>query len=198
MHTDTSFHPGANAIIAEAIARHVPVVSARQMLKWLDGRNGSSFGPLTWNNNQLAFTITALPDALNLQGMLPFYAEYGQLVSLTRDGSPVAFTKQTIKGIEYAFFNVPVGTASWLASYSSSPSAPFVQAVLLYSPAKRLVTHHQAYNGRRATMVPIGLRYLALPTIHFLLWPQLLITTRDSTVQYGPMQMDQRILTLHC
>lgn len=126
MHTDTSFHPGANAIIAEAIARNVPVVSARQMLKWLDGRNGSSFGPLTWNNNQLAFTITALPDALNLQGMLPFYAEYGQLVTLTRDGSPVAFTKQAIKGIEYAFFNVPAGTASWLATYSSSPSAPVV------------------------------------------------------------------------
>jgi hypothetical protein len=126
MHTDTSFHAGANSIIAEAIARNVPVVSARQMLKWLDGRNGSSFGSFNWNNNQLAFTITALPDALNLQGMLPFYADNGQLVSLTRDGSAVPFTKQNIKGIEYAFFNVPVGTASWLATYSSPATAPLV------------------------------------------------------------------------
>ena len=36
--------PGADAIVAEAQARGVPVVSAAQMLDWLDGRNDSSFG----------------------------------------------------------------------------------------------------------------------------------------------------------
>ena len=35
--------PGADAIVAAAKARGVPVVSAKQMLAWLDGRNGSSF-----------------------------------------------------------------------------------------------------------------------------------------------------------
>ena len=39
--------PGADAIIAAAQARGVPVVSARQMLTWLDGRNTSSFQGLS-------------------------------------------------------------------------------------------------------------------------------------------------------
>ena len=46
MHTDSANHPGQQTIIASAMAKGVPVVSARQMLTWLDGRNGSSFdGP---------------------------------------------------------------------------------------------------------------------------------------------------------
>ena len=45
--------PGSDAIVASAQARGVPVVSARQMLAWLDGRNGSSFGSLTWSGNTL-------------------------------------------------------------------------------------------------------------------------------------------------
>ena len=44
MHTDQYPHPGSDAIVAAAQARHVPVVSARQVLEWLDARNGSSFG----------------------------------------------------------------------------------------------------------------------------------------------------------
>src|SRR4051794_14685904 len=43
MHTDFPSHAGADAIVAEAQRRGVPVVSAAQMLTWLDGRNGSSF-----------------------------------------------------------------------------------------------------------------------------------------------------------
>jgi hypothetical protein len=44
MHTDQSVHAGADAIVASAQARGVPVIAARQMLEWLDGRNNSSFG----------------------------------------------------------------------------------------------------------------------------------------------------------
>ena len=46
MHTDDPSSAGADAIVASALARGVPVVSARQMLDWLDGRNGSSFGSI--------------------------------------------------------------------------------------------------------------------------------------------------------
>ena len=41
--------PGQQAIVNAALATGVPVVSARQMLTWLDGRNGSSFEDLAWN-----------------------------------------------------------------------------------------------------------------------------------------------------
>jgi hypothetical protein len=48
-HTDISIIPESTAVIASAKARGVPVVSSRQMLTWLDGRNSSSFGSFTWN-----------------------------------------------------------------------------------------------------------------------------------------------------
>ncbi len=44
-----------DALIASAQARGVPVISARQMLKWLDGRNGSSFGSIAWNGTRSQF-----------------------------------------------------------------------------------------------------------------------------------------------
>lgn len=126
MHTDLSDHPGANAIIAEAVSRNVPVISAQQLLTWLDGRNGSSFGPMSWNNNQLSFTITALPGALNLQTMLPFHSETGDLISITRDGETIPFERKIIKGMEYAFFDVAVGTGSFIATYFAQNSMPVV------------------------------------------------------------------------
>ena len=47
MHTDSPESAGSDAIVAAAQIRGVPIVSARQMLTWLDGRNGSSFQKLT-------------------------------------------------------------------------------------------------------------------------------------------------------
>ena len=61
MHTDSASHAGSDAIVASAQARGVPVVSARQMLEWLDGRNASSFESLAWNGNTLSFTSRSAP-----------------------------------------------------------------------------------------------------------------------------------------
>ena len=64
-------HAGSDAIVASAQARGVPVVSARQMLDWLDGRNGSSFGSLSWSGNTLSFTIDVGAGANGLRAMVP-------------------------------------------------------------------------------------------------------------------------------
>ncbi len=56
MHTDRAIDD-AVAIVGSAQARGVPVVTARQMLEWLDGRNTSSFGSISWSNDTLSFTI---------------------------------------------------------------------------------------------------------------------------------------------
>ncbi len=119
MHTDqTSSTAASDAIIASAQARQVPVISAKQMLTWLDGRNNSSFGNMTWNNNQLTFSVTVRNGANSIKAMLPFFAESGQLVSITRNGSPVSFTTQTIKGMQYGFFAPVAGTNTYVANYS--------------------------------------------------------------------------------
>ncbi|HEY6506170.1 MAG TPA: N,N-dimethylformamidase beta subunit family domain-containing protein, partial [Chitinophagaceae bacterium] len=130
MHTDTANHIGSNAIIASALARNVPVISAKQLLTWLDGRNNSSFGTMTWSNNQLSFPITVYSGAVNLRAMLPVVSTGdGVLTSITRNSSPVPFIISTIKGIQYAFFDAAPGTNLYVATYIIDNTVPVITNV---------------------------------------------------------------------
>jgi hypothetical protein len=127
MHTDLADHPGANDIIAEAKQDGVPVVSARQMLTWLEGRNQSSFSGLSMNGGQLSFAINPGSGARGLQAMLPIAGPAGALQALARNGQPVSYGVQTIKGIAYATFDAAAG--SYVATYpapvgGSAPPPP--------------------------------------------------------------------------
>ena len=115
MHTDKVASPESDAIVAAAQARGVPVVSARQMLTWLDGRNQSSFGSVSWAGSNLSFTIAPGSGARGLRAMVPVSSGVGPLATVVRAGTPVATTTRTIKGIEYAFFDAVAG--SYTASY---------------------------------------------------------------------------------
>lgn len=121
MHTDSVNHNGSSAIIASAKARKIPVISSRQLLTWLDGRNNSHFSSMSWNNNNLQFNLTGAPGAYNLKGMVPKYNGGAMLVSITIDGVAAAFNAEVIKGIEYAFFNVASGTHTYVATYAQAP-----------------------------------------------------------------------------
>ena len=61
MHSDNGDQVNANDIVASAQERGVPVVSAAQMLDWLDGRNGSSFANVAANAGSLTFSLVARP-----------------------------------------------------------------------------------------------------------------------------------------
>lgn len=124
MHTDSASSAGADAIVASALAHGVPVVSARQMLTWLDGRNGSSFGSVSWNPGTLSFTVVPGAGANGLRGMVPTEPDVGSLTGITRDGGPIAFNTRTIKGIEYAFFAATAG--AYAASYAPDTAGPFI------------------------------------------------------------------------
>lgn len=115
MHTDFPDHAGADAIVAEATARGVPVVSAAQMLDWIDGRNNSAFQGLSYVNGQLRFSVVAGAGARGLQAMIPARAATGGLTALTRDGAPVGVTARTVKGVDYAVFDAAPG--SYVATY---------------------------------------------------------------------------------
>ena len=104
MHTDAVSSPGATAIVASAKARGVPVVTAQQMLTWLDGRNGSTFEQLAWNGTTLSFRTAIGAGATGLRAMLPATFGGRALQTLTRDGAAVSFTRETIKGVSYAMF----------------------------------------------------------------------------------------------
>ncbi|MGD0510198.1 MAG: Ig-like domain-containing protein, partial [Terriglobales bacterium] len=119
-HTDFADSPDSDAIVAAAQAVGVPIVSALQMLQWLDGRNTSTFGSESWSGNTLSFTISVGTNANNLQAMLPVNCSAGALTNLTRAGASVGYTTQTIKGIQYAFFVASAG--SYQATYTGSSS----------------------------------------------------------------------------
>ncbi|WP_341525543.1 DUF4082 domain-containing protein [Nostoc sp. UHCC 0302] len=123
-HTDVANSDAANAVVASAQAHNVPVIAANQLLKWLDGRNNSSFGSLTWTSNTLSFTITKGSNTNGLQAMLPTRSGSLVLSSITLNGNPVTYTAQGIKGIEYAFFSVNAG--SYVATYTADTTPPTV------------------------------------------------------------------------
>ncbi|MBU1674280.1 fibronectin type III domain-containing protein [bacterium] len=130
MHSDYEVSNGstqAPIIVASAQARGVPVISARQMLHWLDARNASSFASLAWSANTLTFDVVKDPGALNLEGMLPVLSATGTLVSLTFDGSPLAYLTETIKGVEYAIYTAEDG--SYVAQYDEDTTPPVITNV---------------------------------------------------------------------
>jgi Bacterial Ig-like domain/Purple acid Phosphatase, N-terminal domain/Glycosyl hydrolases family 16 len=127
MHTDEPTSSGSDAIVNSAQARGVPIVSARQMLTWLDARNSSSFGSLAWNGGRLTFTIDHAPGANGLRAMVPTASAVGPLTGVKLGGTPVTTTTRTIKGREYAFFDAAAG--SYEATYAVDDTAPTIANV---------------------------------------------------------------------
>jgi hypothetical protein len=116
MHTDQAASAGSDAIVASALSRGVPVVSAKQMLDWVDGRDNSSFGAFSASGGTLQFAITQAAGATGLTALLPSQAPAGTLSSVTRNGVAVSLTTQVIKGITYTFF--PAQSGNYVAVYS--------------------------------------------------------------------------------
>jgi spore germination protein GerM len=119
MHTDFATIPQNDALIASAKLRNVPIVSGKQMLDWIDGRNGSTYSSINWNANTLSFTVGVGTGANGLTGMLPTAGPNGtQLTGVTRDGNPLTITTSTVKGIQYASFEANSG--SYSATYGGT------------------------------------------------------------------------------
>ena len=112
VHTDHPEHTGAEAMIAAALAHAVPVISEKQLLTWVDGRNSSTIRGLVWNAGTLTFGTSVGSGANGLQTLLPTQGPTGTLSALTCDGSPTEYALQTIKGLQYAVFAATTGTCS--------------------------------------------------------------------------------------
>jgi hypothetical protein len=119
LHSDSEDNGNSDQIVHSAQARGVPVVSARQMLTWLDGRNSSSFQAIQWNGSELSFEVVVGQGAIGLEAMLPACAgDEGRLAALTRDGISVEYERQLIKGVEYVVF--PAAPGRYRAPYARS------------------------------------------------------------------------------
>jgi hypothetical protein len=171
MHTDASTEFQSDALLASAQARNVPIVSAKQMLTWLDGRNASSYSGIAWAGNNLSFTVNVGAGANGLTGMVPTQGPGGRaLTTLTRGGAAVTFTRTTIKGVEYAMFTAAPG--AYVAAYGTAlaaAAAPAVTATALAADSGTVAT---------ATVNVTG------------------STTNQATVEYGTsiMQLSSKVV----
>jgi hypothetical protein len=111
MHAGSVNSPGSDAIVNSAVNRGVPVITARQLLTWLDARNNSTFDSVGWTNNTLSFSITASASARGLQGMVPIPVGYN-VTDIAYNGSPIGYSLSEIKGMQYAFFTALTGNYS--------------------------------------------------------------------------------------
>jgi glucose/arabinose dehydrogenase/chitodextrinase len=109
MHTDFNPWPRSDAIVNSALTRGVPIVSAKQALDFADGRDRSTLTSFTWAGNVLGFTLRPGAGSRGLRAMLPTSTATANLASISYEGSPVAYTTQTIKGVEYAVFDAQNG-----------------------------------------------------------------------------------------
>ena len=122
MHTDKERSPGADAILRSAEAHHVPIISAVQMLRWLDGRNGSSFQQVAWKAGRLRFAISVAEGADGIQALLPLASATGSLAHITVNGAPVPFHRLSFAGQQYAQFAALPG--QYEAQYLTSAPLP--------------------------------------------------------------------------
>jgi concanavalin A-like lectin/glucanase superfamily protein/galactose oxidase-like protein/Big-like domain-containing protein/purple acid phosphatase-like protein len=127
LHSDWGDHTRLNELVGEARDRGVPIVTSAQMLSWLDSRNGSSFGNIAYNGNQMTFTLSAHSGARGLRAMLPARSATGPLSKLTRGGQPVSWNKRTVKGVDYVMFDAAGG--AYTATYANDTSAPEITAI---------------------------------------------------------------------
>jgi hypothetical protein len=127
MHTDTYPEQQADAIFSSATNHGAPIISARQLLTWLDARNGSSIGSITWTNGKETFSVQASASARGLQTMVP--VPVGSTVSgVNYNGNPITYKVTWIKGIQYAVFTALTG--NYETSFAVDATPPGVNATL--------------------------------------------------------------------
>lgn len=126
MHTDDVTSMDGAAIIASAIDRDVPIISARQLLVWSDARNSSSIKSPVWKNNTMSFSVAADPNAIGLQAMVPVPSGY-KVLSVNYNGQILQPTFSEVKGGAYAMF--PALSGSYQVTYAVDTIAPVVSSI---------------------------------------------------------------------
>ena len=116
MHTDLGASSGSDAIVAEARRRGVPVISARQLLTWLDGRSASSFGPVERDGHALRLAVTASEDAPGLTALVPLPPGCAGVRSVTCEGAAIPFEVEELWGVTHVVFPARSGRHEILCS----------------------------------------------------------------------------------
>lgn len=126
-HTDVAQIPESDAVVSSALARGVPIITSRQMLEWLDGRNGSTFDAIAWDGQTLSFGVTTGAGANGLETLVPLSSGNEVVTAVAREGNAVPFSLVTRKGIAYASFDTVDG--GYTITYGADATLPTVTDV---------------------------------------------------------------------
>ena len=146
MHTDftNSFSDSqqeCDSIIQTATNDNVAVISAKQLLTWVDARNASAISSIVSSNGLLTFSVTANTNAGGLQVMAPI--PFAQSVSQVKsNGVSVAYLINRVKGIQYAMFPAPTG--NYEIDYVPDTTPPVVTSMSPTNSASQVGLHAAA------------------------------------------------------
>ncbi|MRX52048.1 hypothetical protein GI374_16845 [Paracoccus sp. S-4012] len=90
----------------------VALITAQQILDWLDGRNASGFTDVGWDGDTLTFDVSLAPGAERASVLLPARFGAGHLVDVTCGRRKLPQTHETIKGMGMVFFPAEPGECS--------------------------------------------------------------------------------------
>ena len=127
MHTDAYPEPEADAVFSSATSRGVPIISAQQLLTWVDARNRSAINSISGDTNTLNFSIHQDANAQGLQVMVP--VTVGRNVTgVNLGGSPVSYTLRQVKGIPYAV--LPGSNGNYQVSFGVGTNLPSIMTAV--------------------------------------------------------------------
>jgi hypothetical protein len=107
--------------VSIAKERDVPLISAAQALRWMDGRNSSHFDRIAWEDATLTFDVHVGSGTDTITAMLPVRSSAGRIAAIECAGETKAYQAEMIKGLEYALFSVRSGRCN--AIYGDQMSA---------------------------------------------------------------------------
>jgi hypothetical protein len=107
----------AQRLIELGRERDVAMITAQQLLTWLDARNASEFKDVMWDGTTLSFQVTVDENAKNAYAALPSRFQ-GMEISRVACGDTLKVTTEEIKGLQWAFF--PAATGTCTATYQSN------------------------------------------------------------------------------
>ena len=94
----------AQLLIRFSIKNNVPLITAQQMLTWLDGRNASSFSGMAWKDGTLRFDVQLAAGAERASILLPTTFGTMRLLDVTCGREEMLPAPQNIKGLMMSFF----------------------------------------------------------------------------------------------
>lgn len=97
-------------MLAYANSKHIPVWTELKLFYFLKAKEEASFTDIKFSKDKLIFKIkSSVTHSDNLTAMLPYWYIGKKINKITRNGIKQSYTVQSIKGFDYALFEIKPG-----------------------------------------------------------------------------------------